>query len=81
MGLFDGLRNAKTSDKGVWLKEGVYQVRVKRALYKKTRSKGDAFILEITVETQKKEDFSLHKWGLIIQELPHPHLQLVPPPV
>ena len=48
--LFGGLKNAKVSERGIWLKEGSYVVRVKRAIYKKTRSKGDAFILEFTVE-------------------------------
>lgn len=49
--LFAGLKNAKTSEKGVWLKPGGnYEVRVKKAIYKKTRSKGDAFILEFMIE-------------------------------
>jgi hypothetical protein len=53
--LFAGLRDAKTFDKGVWLKEGNYVVRAKKALYKKTRAKGDAFILEFTVERSDYE--------------------------
>jgi hypothetical protein len=49
--LFAGLKSAKTSEKGVWLKPGGnYEVRVKKAIYKKTRSKGDAFILEFMIE-------------------------------
>lgn len=48
--LFSGLRDAKTFDRGVWLKEGQYLIRVKRAIFKKTRAKGDAFILEAIVE-------------------------------
>jgi hypothetical protein len=54
--LFAGLRDAKTFDRGVWLKEGQYEVRVKRAIFKKTRAKGDAFILELTVEKSEYED-------------------------
>ena len=47
--LFSGLKNAKVSERGVWLKEGQYQVRVKKAIYKKTRTKGDAYILEFMI--------------------------------
>lgn len=53
--LFAGLKNAKTYDRGVWLKPGTYEIRVKRAIYKKTRTKGDAFILEFTVEKSSYE--------------------------
>lgn len=48
--LFSGLKNAKVTDRGVWLKEGQYQIRVKKAIYKKTRTKGDAYILEFMIE-------------------------------
>jgi hypothetical protein len=54
--LFAGLRNAKTFDRGTFLKAGQYEVRVKRAIFKKTRAKGDAFILELTVEKSGYED-------------------------
>ena len=54
--LFSGLKSAKTFDRGTFLKAGQYQVRVKRAIFKKTRSKGDAFILEVTVEKSDYED-------------------------
>jgi hypothetical protein len=58
--LFAGLRSAKTFERGTFLKAGasgsaVYQVRVKRAIFKKTRTKGDAFILEFTVEKSTYE--------------------------
>lgn len=60
--LFAGLRDAKSFEKGTWLKAGIYEVRVKRALFKKTRAKGDAFILEFTVE---KSDYEQKKKALI----------------
>lgn len=56
--LFAGLREAKTFDRGVWLKVGRYEVRVTKAIYKKTRAKGDAYILEFTIE---KSDYEQSK--------------------
>jgi len=56
--LFAGLRDAKTFERGTFLKEGQYLVRVKRAIYKKTRAKGDAYILEFTIE---KSDYEISK--------------------
>jgi len=53
--LFAGLRDAKTFDRGTFLKAGIYEVRVKRAIFKKTRAKGDAFILEFTIERSEYE--------------------------
>jgi hypothetical protein len=55
MSLFAGLRDAKTFERGTFLKVGQYTVRVKRAIYKKTRAKGDAFILEFTIEQSNYE--------------------------
>jgi len=55
MNLFAGLKEAKTFERGVWLKEGQYLVRVKRALFKETRKSGDAFILEFTIEQSSYE--------------------------
>jgi len=54
--LFAGLRDAKTFERGTWLKEGQYLIRVKRAIYKKTRAKGDAYILEFTIEKSEYEN-------------------------
>lgn len=54
--LFSGLRNAKTFERGVWLQEGLYQVRINRAVFKKTRAKGDAFILEFKIERSNYEE-------------------------
>ena len=54
--LFSGLRDAKTFDRGTFLKAGQYEVRVKRAIFKKTRTKGDAFILEFVVEKSEYEN-------------------------
>ena len=54
--LFAGLKDAKTFERGTYLKAGQYEVRVKRALFKKTRANGDAFILEVTVEKSGYED-------------------------
>lgn len=53
--LFAGLRDAKTFDRGTFLRAGQYVVKVKRAIYKKTRAKGDAFILEFSVEESNYE--------------------------
>ena len=53
--LFAGLKNAKTFERGTFLKPGTYLVRVKRAIFKKTRAKGDAFILEFTIEQSTYE--------------------------
>lgn len=60
--LFAGLREAKTFERGTFLKAGIYEVRVKRALFKKTRAKGDAFILEFVVE---KSDYEAKKKSAI----------------
>jgi hypothetical protein len=54
--LFSGLKDAKTFDRGTFLKPGTYEVRVKRAIFKKTRAKGDAFILEFTVSRSDYEN-------------------------
>jgi hypothetical protein len=53
--LFAGLKTAKTFERGTFVKPGQYEVRVKRAIYKKTRVKGDAFILEFTIEKSTYE--------------------------
>ncbi len=53
--LFAGLKSAKTFERGTFLKPGSYEVRVKRAIFKKTRTKGDAFILEFTIERSTYE--------------------------
>jgi len=54
--LFAGLKDAKTFERGTFLKPGQYQVRVKRAIFKKTRVKGDAFIMEFTIEKSSYEE-------------------------
>ena len=54
--VFAGLRDAKTFERGTFLKAGQYQVRVKRALFKKTRAKGDAFILEFNIEQSNYDE-------------------------
>ena len=56
--LFAGLRDAKTFERGMFLKAGNYEVRVTKGIYKKTRTKGDAFILEFKIE---KSDYEAHK--------------------
>jgi hypothetical protein len=48
--LFKGLAAAKTSERGSFFNPGVYTVRVKNVLMKRTRKNFDAFILECTVE-------------------------------
>jgi hypothetical protein len=53
--LFAGLKSAKAFDRGTFLKPGQYEVRVKRAIFKKTRAKGDAFILEFVIERSTYE--------------------------
>lgn len=60
--LFAGLRDAKTFERGTWLKPGNYELRIKRAIYKKTRAKGDAFILEFLIE---KSDYEKSKKAAI----------------
>jgi hypothetical protein len=54
--MFAGLRTAKVSERGVWLKEGNYVVRVTRGIYKVTRKSGDAFILEFKIEKSNYDD-------------------------
>lgn len=54
--LFAGLKDAKTFERGTYLKPGSYEVRVKRALFKKTRANGDAFIMEVVVEKSGYEE-------------------------
>ena len=57
--LFAGLREAKTFERGTWLKGSdsgfQYKIRVKKAIFKKTRAKGDAFILEFKIEESNYE--------------------------
>jgi ribosomal protein L5 len=48
-------RNDMAFERGTFLKQGSYNVRIKRAIFKKTRTKGDAFILEFTIETSTYE--------------------------
>jgi hypothetical protein len=49
-GLFSGLRNAQVGGaKKPYMHPGVYVVKVQKAVYKATRKKGDAFILEFEV--------------------------------
>jgi hypothetical protein len=60
--LFAGLRDAKTFERGTYLKPGNYEVRVKRAIFKKTRANGDAFIMEVTIE---KSDYEKAKKSAI----------------
>ena len=48
--LFAGLKNAKVSERGVFINEGQYKVRVVKALMKHVRKGYDAFILEFKVE-------------------------------
>lgn len=54
--LFAGLKQAKTFERGTFLKPGTYMVRVGRAIFKKTRAKGDAFILEFKIEQSNYDD-------------------------
>jgi hypothetical protein len=53
--LFAGLKSAKTFERGTFLKPGSYEVRIKRAIFKKTRTKGDAYIMEFQVEKSSYE--------------------------
>jgi hypothetical protein len=54
--LFAGLKDAKTTNKNPFLRPGRYEVRVKSAIYKVTRNKGDAFILEFTIEKSNYDE-------------------------
>ena len=54
--LFAGLKDAKTFERGTYMKPGQYEVRIKRALFKKTRANGDAFIMEFVVEKSGYEE-------------------------
>ncbi|MHB8563310.1 MAG: hypothetical protein ACYDDA_05050 [Acidiferrobacteraceae bacterium] len=54
--LFAGLKDAKTFERGTYLKPGSYEVRVKRAIFKKTRANGDAYIMEFTIEKSGYEE-------------------------
>jgi hypothetical protein len=58
MGLFAGLKDAKTWDRGTFLKPGVYTLRVKKAIFKHTRKNIDAYILECKIESAKGPDAS-----------------------
>lgn len=55
MSLFSGLKDAKSSERGAYLNPGLYEVQVKKALMKATRSAGDAFILEVLVTKSNRE--------------------------
>lgn len=46
---FAGLAQAKTSERSAYLNPGLYKVQVKKCIWKTTRGKGDAFIMEFTV--------------------------------
>lgn len=53
--MFAGLKDAKTSERGAFCHPGVYMVRVRKALMKRTRKNYDAFILEFTIEDSTYE--------------------------
>jgi hypothetical protein len=57
--LFAGLKDAKTYDRGTFLKPGIYTLKVKRAVFKRTRKNYDAFILEFEVVSAKGVDTNL----------------------
>ena len=49
--MFAGLKNAKVTERGVFMKPGLYKVRVVKAIMKNVRKGGhNAFILEFKVE-------------------------------
>jgi len=47
--LFAGVRNAKTSERGAFLKPGKYKVKINRVVNKRTRKNYDAFIVEFSI--------------------------------
>lgn len=49
MGLWDGLEKAQVFEKGTFLEEGFYTLRIKKCLEKTTRKSGQAFIVEFEV--------------------------------
>jgi hypothetical protein len=51
--LFAWLRDAKVTERGTFLQPGRYTVKVKRALWKRTRKNYDAFILEFGIITSE----------------------------
>ena len=46
---FSGLKNAKPSDKGIYLSPGEYDVEILKVQIIKTRGKGDAFVADFKV--------------------------------
>lgn len=46
---WDGLDKAQTFERGVFLKPGIYDLKIKRCLDKTTRKSGQAFIVEFEV--------------------------------
>ena len=54
--LFAGLRDAKVTTKGAYLRPGKYQVRVTGAVYIPVFTGGNAFIVNLTVEKSNYED-------------------------
>jgi hypothetical protein len=49
MGIFGNISSATYSDGGVYLLPGVYRLKIKSCIYKKTRKGQDAFIVEFEV--------------------------------
>ena len=49
LNIFAGVRNAKTSERGAFLKPGQYKVQINRVVNKRTRKNYDAFIVEFNI--------------------------------
>ncbi len=55
-GLWAGIENANVYENGVYLTPGIYDLEVVRCISKKTREKGDAFIVEFEVLSTSTSD-------------------------
>ena len=49
MGIFDGLKDAKTYEKGSYLSAGAYTLQIEKTIVKDTRKSGTGFIVEFKV--------------------------------
>ena len=70
MGVFDGLRNAKVFERGVFIsKAGSFKVRVDKILTKDTRKSGNCFIVEQTVLETSCADYPVGSKVTWLQKL------------
>lgn len=70
--IFKGLRDAKVFERGVFLSEGGYRLRVLKCLLKHTRKSGDAYIVEFEVVKSSNEKHPVGSKATWFQKMTDP---------